>query len=81
MENEVLENNEVEAVEFNVKENSKAVNVCLKDLKLKKNILIALIIRDDRVIVPGGNDQILLHDKVIVISKNHYLDDLKDILV
>lgn len=76
-----LVNNEVEAVEFNVRENSKAVNVCLKDLKLKKNILIALIIRDDRVIVPGGNDQILLHDKVIVISKNHYLDDLKDILV
>lgn len=76
-----LVNNQVEALEFVAKGNPKIVDICLKDLKLKKNILIAAIIRDGELIIPGGNDMIKINDSVIVISINHFLDELCDILV
>ena len=75
-----LVNNEVEAIEFLAKDDKKIVNKCLKDLQLKKNILIASIIRDNNVIIPRGNDFIKKDDSVIVICKDHFLDDLTDIL-
>lgn len=75
-----LVNNEVEAIEFLAKDDKKIVNKCLKDLQLKKNILIAAIIRDNNVIIPRGNDFIKKDDSVIVICKDHFLDDLTDIL-
>jgi trk system potassium uptake protein TrkA len=73
-------NNQVEAIEFVAKDDKKIVNKPLKELILKKNILIAAIIRDNEVIIPGGNDFIKADDSVIVISKDHLLDDLSDIL-
>ncbi len=75
-----LVNGQVEAIEFIAKNDKKIVNKCLKDLKLKKNILIAAIIRENDVIIPGGNDFIKADDSVIVISKDHLLDELTDIL-
>ena len=52
----------------------------LKDLKLKKNILIAAIIKGNEVIIPSGNDFIGLDDKVIVVTTNQFLNDLNEIL-
>ena len=75
-----LVNNKVEALEFVAKENKKLLNICLKDLKLKSNILIAGIIRDGKAIIPNGNDMILENDNVIVVTTNHFLDDLNEIL-
>ena len=62
------------------KEKSKTLNVCLKDLKLKTNVLIASIIRNSEVIIPSGLDKITVNDSVIVISTGQILDDLDDIL-
>lgn len=75
-----LVNNKVEALEFVAKDDKKLVNICLKDLKLKKNILIAGVIREGKAIIPNGNDMILENDNVIVVTTNQFLDDLKDIL-
>lgn len=75
-----LVNNRVEALEFVAKADNKLLNIPLKELKLKKNILIAAIIRSDETIIPNGNDQINENDNVIVVSTNQYLDDLSDIL-
>ena len=75
-----LVNGRVEALEFIAKEDNSILNIALKDLKLKNNILIAAIIRDGNVIIPNGNDQINLNDSVIVVTTNQYLDDLSDIL-
>ena len=75
-----LVNNKVEALEFQAKEDKKILNICLKDLKLKQNILIAGIIRDGKAIIPNGNDMIIKDDNVIVVTTNPYLDDLSDIL-
>lgn len=70
----------VEALEFNVKPDSKVVGIPLKDLESKKGILIAGIIRKNHTIIPAGNDMILSGDSVVVISSEHRLGDLDDIL-
>ena len=75
-----LVNNRVEAIEFIAKKSSKLLNVCLKDLKLKKNVLIASIIRNSEVIIPSGMTQIEENDSVIVVTTGQILDDLNDIL-
>ena len=75
-----LVNNKVEALEFNVKENSKIINTRLRDLHLKKNVLIACIIHDGDVIIPSGNDIIEVYDSVIVVTAEQIIDDLDDIL-
>lgn len=74
-------NNKVEAIEFIAKENSKTLNIPLKDLKTKKDTLIASIVRGEEVIIPSGLDSIMSGDSVVVITKaDRTFDDLDDIL-
>ncbi len=71
----------VEAIEFRVKENiPELLNIPLKNLSLKKDILICAIIRKRNVIIPGGNDCIEEGDSVVVVSKDYHFSDIKDIL-
>lgn len=70
----------VEAAEFSIKEISDVTGTPLMNLKLKKDILIAAILREDRVIIPRGQDVFMPGDKVIVVSKNLALTDITDIL-
>ncbi len=76
-----LMDDKVEALEFTVKpEAGKLVNVTLRDMKLKRNILIAGIIRDRKIIIPAGDDVLLPGDRVVVLAANQRLQDLSDIL-
>ena len=70
----------VEAIEFNVREDSTLANTILKDLTLRENILIIGIVRDRRIIVPEGSTEILPGDRVVVITTLQGLDDISDIL-
>jgi len=70
----------VEAIEFNVSKDFKGLRIPLKDLPLKPNILIAGIIRGRKAIIPGGNDEILPGDRVVVIVSGQQFIDLDDIL-
>lgn len=74
-------NGRVEAAEFLVKKESKYTNVPLKDLKIKKNNLIACIVRKGQIIIPGGNDHVEIGDSVIVVTVEHKLNALRDILL
>ena len=74
-----LVNNKLEALEFCASENSKAINIPLKDLKIKKNVLIAVIIRNKEQITPNGNTVIYPNDSLIVVT-TLLLNDLDDIL-
>ncbi len=69
-----------EALEFSVRPGSEVANIPLKDLNLKKNIIIAGIIRERKTIIPGGLDTIVAGDRVVVISSDKKLEDLSDIL-
>ncbi len=76
-----LVNNQVEVIEFQAKENSKALNVPLKELSIKREkVLIAAIIRGKEVIIPHGSDTILAGDNVIVVTTAQFFNNLDDIL-
>ena len=72
----------VEALEFKVQSDFKGQHIPLKDMKLKKDVLIAGIIRKRKAFVPNGDDEIVAGDKVVVIAKSsdEKMDDLSDIL-
>lgn len=70
----------VEALEFKVTKPSAAVGVPLERMRLKKNMLVACIYRDGRMLIPRGQDEIQMEDHVIVVTTNQGLNDLTDIL-
>lgn len=74
-----LVNNRVEALEFYAKKKKKFFNKPLKELTIKENCLIACIIRDGNVIIPNGNDYIMLDDSVLVVTTHENFDDLSDV--
>lgn len=71
----------VEAAEFKIKENiPRLIGVPLKDLKIKKNVLICSVVRGRQVIIPDGGTTIEQNDSVVVISKEYRFSDIRDIL-
>ena len=73
--------NQVEAIEFNIKEPIPHITgTPLKDIKIKKNILICAIIRKRQVIIPNGNDTMELGDSVIIVTKDQRFSELRGIL-
>ncbi|MBR4761977.1 MAG: Trk system potassium transporter TrkA, partial [Clostridia bacterium] len=75
-----LMDGKVEAAEFNVASDFEYMEIPIKELKIRKNILIAGIIRKRKAIIPSGDDVIKAGDKVIVIAANTVLNDLSDIM-
>ena len=73
-------NNRAEALEFNVPSNSSTIGIPLKDLHLKRNLLIAGIMRANKPIIPQGNDTIEEDDRVIVFTVDQSINNLDDIL-
>jgi trk system potassium uptake protein TrkA len=69
-----------EAVEFLVKDAPGVLGVPLKKLRLKSDLLIAGIARGEMIIIPGGEDEILAGDRVIVVTARHRLKELGNIL-
>ena len=76
-----LMNGTVEALEFTAAPDFARLNVPLKELRIKQNVLLAGIIRGSKTIIPAGDDRILPNDRVIVIAAQHKLCDLSDILL
>ena len=72
---------QAEVLEFNVRADFKQVNIPLRDLTLKPDILIAGILRDRKAIIPIGDDMIMRNDRVIVVvTSDRRLNDLSDII-
>lgn len=69
-----------EMLEFNISNDFNGLNTKLKELKLKKGILIISILRDKQVLFPGGNDVILNNDIIVVIDSKNQVIDINDIL-
>ncbi|MCA9764851.1 MAG: Trk system potassium transporter TrkA [Carnobacterium sp.] len=74
-----LADDQVEVLQFKVKESSKIINIPLSQLNTKNNLLIAYIIRKKKVIFPDGKDVIKPKDYVVVVSSNSYFNDIDDI--
>jgi trk system potassium uptake protein TrkA len=70
----------VEATEYTVKAGSPVIGIPLMKMDKKKDVLIAAIIRKDKVIIPRGMDVILAGDRVVVVSRAKMMDDIADML-
>lgn len=68
-----------EAAEFLIKEKSPVLGKPLTELKFKPNVLVAVILRGNRVILPRGSDAFEKNDSVIIVS-NIKPHDISDIL-
>lgn len=75
-----LSDGKAEVLEFRVHNDFKYVEIPLREMTLKSNVLVAGIIRGKKPIIPSGNDVIEPGDKVIVIAAGHVLCDLSDII-
>ena len=75
-----LVNGRIEAQEYIIKKECEFVGIPLKDLPTKPNNLIACIGRKRQVIIPNGDDHFEVGDSVIVVTKEHTVKDLRDIL-
>jgi len=70
----------IEAIEFNVKSDSKLVGIPISKLNIKKGILIAGILRNRKPKIPTGNDVFIPGDRVIIIAADMHLNDFQDIV-
>lgn len=69
-----------EAVEFIVGEKCRCAGKAFKEMKLVRNVLVGIIIRNSRVIIPGGNDMLLPGDHAVFIAAPGLLKEPDDIL-
>lgn len=70
----------VEALEFSIHAGSKMTGIKLIDMPIKKGTLIAGILREGKLIIPGGNDSFRELDTVIVVTTNSGYSGIQDIL-
>ena len=66
--------------EFEAEQDAPYLNIPLKDLKTKKHLLIACLVRNGKAIIPGGADTIQAGDVVLVVTEQHRMNDLGDIM-
>lgn len=74
-----LVNDRLEALEFIVRAPADYINIPLKDLKMRGDVLIASIVRGNDLIVPRGDDCVKINDSVIIITTNKGIHDLNEI--
>lgn len=70
----------VEAAEFTVRAGSPVLGIPLMKMAIKKDVLVAAIIRNDVALIPRGADVIMEGDRVVIVSGLSDLDDISDIL-
>ena len=76
----LLADGKVEALEFKVQEGAACVGIPLRDLKLKKNILISAVIRNGKAHIPDGATVIQPGDHAVVITTAGRLSRLDEIV-
>ena len=70
----------IEAVEFDVPQDFKFIDVPIKNWKIKSNILVGAILHQNNASIPGGDDTVTAGDRIIVISSGHRLLALSDVI-
>ncbi|MGN0534751.1 MAG: Trk system potassium transporter TrkA [Eubacterium sp.] len=75
-----LVDGKVEAAEFLAGDYVSFLNTPLSRIKIKKNVLIAAINRNNEIIFPSGSDFVQAGDLVVVVSKDRKVKSLNDIL-
>ncbi|MCR1950794.1 MULTISPECIES: Trk system potassium transporter TrkA [unclassified Clostridium] len=72
-------NDNAEAVEFVVGNDTKNINIKFKNIIFNKDILVATIVRNNKIIIPTGDDSLKVNDRVIIVTKNMNILHIDDI--
>ncbi|WP_294189050.1 Trk system potassium transporter TrkA [uncultured Clostridium sp.] len=72
-------NDKAEAVEFIVGNDTKNINEKFKNIEFNKDILVATIVRNNKIIIPTGDDYLKVNDRVIIVSKDMKVLHIDDI--
>lgn len=72
--------NQAEALEFIIRDDSPVVGIPLAKLNLKNNLLVCCLTRGGTVRIPRGQDSIQIGDNVIIVTTHKGLRDIRDIL-
>ena len=64
----LIEGDQAEAMEILLTANSPIIDKQLKDLKIPTECLVGAIIRNEQVIVPTGDDYLLIGDRIVVFA-------------
>ena len=75
-----LANGQLETLQFLIKEANKMTGKPLSQLKFKKDLLIAAIIRNGKTIFPTGEDSLQVGDKLVVITLLSNITKIYDLL-
>ncbi|MDP8222345.1 MAG: Trk system potassium transporter TrkA [Candidatus Lernaella stagnicola] len=75
----VLGNQRTEVLEFEALETSLVVGKALKEIKFPKGVLIIAIIRDNDVIIPGGESVIQVGDLVLALTDTGNIKALENL--
>ena len=67
-------------MEFKANYDPKLCNISFTELNLKKNIIVACIIRNGEFIIPSGKNMIKDQDSVVIVTTNKGIFKLSDIL-
>ncbi|MCR4624440.1 MAG: Trk system potassium transporter TrkA [Lachnospiraceae bacterium] len=69
-----------EALTFRINENALITGIPLAELKMKKGVLICIISRKGKNIIPSGSDTLEVGDRVIVIHTKVDIKNIDDVL-
>ena len=75
-----LVNGKAEALEFIPKGTDPYIGIPLRKLNIRPGTLVAVIVRQGKVIVPFGNDHIEAGDRVVVIACESGISDLNEVI-
>lgn len=67
-------------VELLVEEGNPHINTALKDVRGDSHFLAAAILRDDDLIVPRGDDRIMLGDRLFIIGRTDQMLEIEETL-
>ena len=73
-----LAGNRIETVHMELPTQSRVVHKPLSELKLPEQTLVAAVVRDRQLFVPGGADVLLPGDRVYVIGRSGHMDAVED---
>ncbi|MBE6877356.1 MAG: Trk system potassium transporter TrkA [Ruminococcus sp.] len=74
-----LADDKLEAIEFIIRKNARYIGIPLKQLRTNRGSLIAGIIRNNKRIIPSGDDCLKLNDSVIVVTTSQKVSCLDDV--
>lgn len=73
-----LKKGEISLVEYSVSDTSKVIGSKIKDIKLPpETVLITAILREEKVIVPKGDTEIMVGDQILVLTSPKFEKQLK----